>query len=69
LHLTNQKVVSSVQQKLFLKLMDLHYKIQYKKGSTNAAADALSRVPEEFPLMAVSSSTPSWLIRKVTTRL
>jgi hypothetical protein len=26
-----------------LKLMDLNFKIQYKKGSTNTAADALSR--------------------------
>lgn len=38
--------------------MDLHFKVQYKKGNTNAAADALSRHPNPE---AVSVSTPSWM--------
>lgn len=63
LHLENQKVVSKVQQKALLKLMDLRYKIQYKKGVTNAAADALSRVMEEPAVLAISLSTPAWLNR------
>jgi len=43
--------------------MDLNFKIQYKKGSTNAAADALSRcvVHTDKHLMSLSSCTPSWL--------
>jgi hypothetical protein len=40
LHLDDHKVVSRVQQKALLKLMDLKYKIQYKKGISNDAADA-----------------------------
>jgi len=63
LHLENQKVVSKIQQKALLKLMDLRYKIQYKKGITNAAVDALSRVMEEPPILAISLSTPTWLNR------
>jgi len=43
--------------------MDLNFKIQYKKGSTNAAADALSRcvVDTDKHLMSLSSCTWSWL--------
>jgi len=63
LHLDNQKVVSKVQQKALLKLIDLRYRIQYKKGVTNAAADALSRVMKEPHILAVSLSTPAWLNR------
>lgn len=61
-HLENQKVVSKVQQKAPLKLMDLQYKIEYKKGPTNAATDALSRVFEPS-VLAISVNTPSWLER------
>ena len=61
LHLEDRRVMSRIQHKALLKLMDLQYKIQYKKGITNNAADALSRVWEEAPLMAISVSSPSWL--------
>jgi hypothetical protein len=46
-----------------LKLMDLNYKIQYKKGTTNTAVDALSRCPEssDISIMAISTSTPTWI--------
>lgn len=40
--------------------MGLQYKIQYKKGSTNGAADALSRCVPTESVMAVSASVPSW---------
>lgn len=63
LHLDYQKVVSRVQQKALLKLMDLQYKIQYKKGVTNNAANALSRVLEEPAVMSISTSSPIWLDR------
>ncbi|XP_066374840.1 uncharacterized protein [Miscanthus floridulus] len=62
-HLIEQKVTSRLQQKALPKLMDLQYKIQFKKGSTNAAADALSRTPQLHPLLAISISTPTWLER------
>lgn len=41
--------------------MDLQYVIQYKKGSTNAAADALSRTPDRLSIHAVSQGLPAWL--------
>jgi len=42
LFLTDQKATTKLQQKALLKLMNLQFKIQYKQGSTNAVADALS---------------------------
>lgn len=63
LHLVSQKVNSRIQQKALLKLMDLKYTIQYKKGITNAAADALSRVSLEESVLVISVSTPAWLDR------
>jgi hypothetical protein len=39
--------------------MGLQYRIQYKAGSTNTVADALSRCESEF-LGAVSVCSPSW---------
>jgi hypothetical protein len=63
LHLTEQIVTSRIQQKALLKLMDLKYKIQYKQGITNAAADALSRNPDPHQLFAISMSNPAWLER------
>jgi hypothetical protein len=40
-YLTDQKLNSYWQQKAMTKLMGFQYKICYKKGSTNYAADAL----------------------------
>ena len=54
-------VNSRLQQKALVKLIDLQYKIQYKKGISNAAADALSRTPRLHPLVAISISTPDWM--------
>jgi hypothetical protein len=39
LYLTEQRVHTKLQHKALLKLMDLQFKIVYKKGVTNAAAD------------------------------
>lgn len=41
--------------------MGLQYTIQYKKGSTNQAADALSRQFDSAALMAIFVATPAWL--------
>jgi len=41
--------------------MGLQYKILYKKGTENGAADALSRRRHLEQLMAISSITHQWL--------
>lgn len=61
IHLGEQKLHEGMQQQAFIKLLGLQYKIQYKKGLENKAADALSRQPETLHLNAVSTSTPKWL--------
>lgn len=43
------------------KLAGLQFKLQYKKGSENSAADALSRVGHVFECSAISGATPVWL--------
>jgi hypothetical protein len=44
-HLNEQRLNTIWQQKVFTKLLGLNYRIIYKKGLENAAADALSRRP------------------------
>lgn len=66
LHLTEQHLSTGIQHKAFVKLMGLNYTIQYKKGITNAAADALSRHEHDAPLLAISAAIPSWLETLVT---
>lgn len=60
-HFGDQKLLEGMQQKAFIKLLGLQYKILYKKGPVSNAADALSRKPEPLHMLAVSSSTPKWL--------
>jgi hypothetical protein len=50
-HLEEQRLTTVWQRKAFTKLMGLQYKICYKKGEDNRAADALSRMnhsPDEY---------------------
>lgn len=61
LHLTKQRVTSRLQHKALIRLMDLNYQIQYKKGVNNAAADTLSRYEEQGQLMSMSECTPAWI--------
>ena len=57
--ITEQKVSEGIQHKLLLKLLEFNYKIDYKKGNTNKAADALSR--KGSTLMATTIITPTWI--------
>jgi hypothetical protein len=50
-----------MQQKAFIKLLGLQYKLVYKKGLDNKAADALSRQSTFADLNAMSASTSRWL--------
>lgn len=63
IHLDDQRLTSSQQPKAYTKLLGLNYKICYKKGSENSAADALSRIPS-YPnqeVLATSVIQPLWL--------
>jgi RNase H-like domain found in reverse transcriptase/Integrase zinc binding domain/Integrase core domain/Reverse transcriptase (RNA-dependent DNA polymerase) len=63
-HLLEQRLTHTLQHKGLCKLLGLDYKIEYKKGVENKAADALSRQPQMEnceKLMAVSEIIPSWL--------
>lgn len=60
-YLTEQKATTQLQQKALLKLMDQNFRIQYKKGITNVAADALFRYPNHDSVFAISAATPTWL--------
>lgn len=60
-HLNDQRLHTVWQQKVFTNLLGLRYKIVYKKGSDNSAADALSR--RQHPLsscFALSLVTSEW---------
>jgi transposase InsO family protein/ribosomal protein L21E len=61
LHLAEQRLTTGIQHKAFVKLMGLTYKIQYKKGITNAAADALSRRQHTSEVLAISAVEPTWI--------
>jgi hypothetical protein len=60
-HLTEQRLSTPWQHRVFTKLLGLQYHIVYKKGVDNGAADALSRRPvseSESSLFSISSGTP-----------
>jgi hypothetical protein len=50
-----------MQQKAFFKLLGFQYKIIYKKGTENRAADALSRREHDDELCSISTIQPRWL--------
>lgn len=61
-HLNEQRLHIMWQQEVFTKLLGLHYRIVYKKGSDNRVADALSRRPHssEESCLALSTVVPQW---------
>lgn len=63
-HLGEQKLQQGMQQKAFLKLLGLQYRVVYTKGVLNKAADALSRqdhTMQQEHIAAISVSRPKWM--------
>jgi hypothetical protein len=56
-----QKLTEGIQHKLLIKLLGYDYRIEYKKGRENKAADALSRAPNQASLQVLSSNVPKWI--------
>lgn len=63
IHIKYQRITTPWQQKVMVKMLGLRYRVVYKKGLDNHAADALSRCPQPVmgELAAVSICLPSWL--------
>lgn len=55
------QTLSTDWQKAMAKLAGLQFKLQYKEGSENRMADALSRVGHAMECAAISAATPVWL--------
>jgi hypothetical protein len=61
IHLNDQRLNTVWQQQVFSKLLGLTYRVVYKKGSDNSAADSLSRRPHpDESCRAISVVTPQW---------
>lgn len=62
IHLSDQRLNTPWQQKVFTKLLGLQYKIVYKQGVSNRVADVLLRRPHyDHQLCVVSTCDPSWI--------
>lgn len=62
-HLEDQRMSTVWQHKAFTKLLGLQYRICYKKGEDNKAADALSRRHhgQQETALSITECKPAWL--------
>jgi hypothetical protein len=60
-YLWEQKITTIAQQRWLSKLMGYDFVIEYKRGSENLVADALSCREDTRELKAISQPVPSWM--------
>lgn len=60
-YLNEQQLQSDLQKKAMTRLMGLQFKIVYKQGKDNTAADSLSRISHLFTTQALSEVKPLWI--------
>lgn len=60
-YLNEQNLHSDMWRKAMARLMGLQFKIIYRQGKENVAANALSRVAHLLSLQTVSSVQPAWI--------
>jgi hypothetical protein len=65
-YIHDQRLVEGIQHKLLVKLLGYNYKVEYKKGRENKAADALSRANHSSQVLAISSVIPVWMEQVIT---
>jgi hypothetical protein len=63
-HLEDQRLTTNWQHKAFTKLLGLQYKLCYRKGAENSAADALSRRSHESlaTVATITECQPAWIV-------
>jgi hypothetical protein len=59
--LEKQELQSPLQRKAMARLMGLQFKIIYRQGAENHAADALSRIGHLMTIQACSAVHPAWM--------
>ena len=61
-YLLEQRITTPLQQKWLTKLMELSYKIHYRKGKENVVADALSRRGDQgLECTVITTIVPEWI--------
>jgi hypothetical protein len=60
-YLDDQELHTTLQHKAMTKMMELQFKIIYKKGAGNTAADSLSRVGKMIECQAICTMRTLWM--------
>lgn len=60
-----QRILTPLQQKFITKLLPYDFEVQYKRGRENAAADALSWIPDGHITLQAAFTITSPLIQEI----